>query len=116
MLRINSFIFVHGLTGHAYKTFNRKVRNHRHSKMWARDLLPPVLDCKEIPDGNCKYNGIHKYGRYSTFGYQAKVLDPDNVPVSIEDSARALLNAISWLRPKVKEQDQYSHAYTLKTA
>ena len=69
--------------------------------MWARDLLPQVLDCKETLNGYCNYHGDHKRGRYSTFGYQAKVLDPDDVPVSIVDSARALLNAISLLRPKV---------------
>ena len=69
--------------------------------MWARDLLPEVLDCKETPGGHCNYNGVHKHGRYSTFGYQAKVLDPDGVPGSIEDSARELLNEISLLRPKV---------------
>ena len=115
LLRSSSFIFVHGLSGHAYNSFNRKVRDHHHSKMWARDLLPPVLDCKEIPDGNCKYNGAHKYGRYSTFGYQAKVLDPDNVPVSVVDSARALLNAISRLRPKVKGQNRWSCVIMLKT-
>ena len=73
--------------------------------MWARDLLPQVLDCRETPGGYCKYNGVHRHGRYSTFGYQAKVLDPDDVPVSIEDSARALLNDISLLRPKVMRQD-----------
>ena len=104
-LKTNSFIFVHGLSGHAYNTFNCKAPDHRHSKMWARDLLPQVLDCRETPGGYCKYNGIHKHGRYSTFGYQAKVLDPDDVPVSIEDSARALLNDISLLRPKVMRQD-----------
>ena len=69
--------------------------------MWARDLLPQVLDCRKTPSGYCNYNGVHKHGRYSTFGYQAKVLDPDHVPVSIEDSARELLNEISLLRPKV---------------
>ena len=81
--------------------------------MWARDLLPQVLDCKENPNGYCSYNGTHMHGRYSTFGYQAKVLDPDNVPVSIADSARGLLDAISFLRPKVIGQDRYLHAYTL---
>ena len=79
--------------------------------MWARDLLPQVLDCKENHSGYCSYNGAHMHGRYSTFGYQAKVLDPDNVPVSIMDSARELLNAISLLRPKVIVQDGYLYAY-----
>ena len=81
--------------------------------MWARDLLPQVLDCKENPNGYCSYNGTHMRGRYSTFGYQAKVLDPDNVPVSIVDSARDLLHAISFLRPKVIGQGRYLHAHML---
>ena len=52
-------------------------------------------------------------GRYSTFGYQAKVLDPDNVPVSIVDSAENLLHAISFLRPKVIGQGKYLEVYML---
>ena len=101
MLRINSFIFVHGLSGHAYKTFNCKAPDHRYSTMWARDLLPQLLDCEETPNDHCNYDGIHKRGRYSTFGYEAKVLDPDAISGSIEDSARDLLDAISLHRPRV---------------
>jgi hypothetical protein len=79
-----SFIFIHGLGGHAFKTWT----NHRYNTpgdlcMWPRDLLARALHKRR------------RYGRYWTFGYNANTRDRDpHVIKTIEDAAEELLAAL----------------------
>jgi hypothetical protein len=57
--------------------------------MWARDLLPDLLDCAAYS------------GRYMTYGYPARLIDWETIPHDLEQTATGLLDQILQDRPYV---------------
>jgi len=79
-----SFLFVHGLGGHPFKSWTSGIESPIDLKMWPRDLLPQSLLEKGYS------------GRYSTVGYKAPGLrGRASTSATINRAAEDLL-AVLW--------------------
>jgi len=84
MLTVNRLYFVHGVGGDAFSSWVCDATGH----MWPRDSLPE----------QCLNLGVR--GRFSTLGYDAKVLDGGQ-PKTIHHAAESILKYIAADRPLV---------------
>ena len=87
-----SFYFVHGLGGHAYKTFHAQSNDNKAGCMWPRDLLPESLALAGY------------FARYSTFGYNASLAKEEGEETTLPVVAEELLNDIADSRPRVPKK------------
>jgi hypothetical protein len=83
-LSIVSAYFVHGVEGDAFTSWVCDSTGH----MWPRDSFPQ----------HCLNFGLR--GRYSTLGYDAKVLDSGE-PKTVQIAAESILTYIAADRPQV---------------
>lgn len=82
-LRSTSIVAIHGLNGHAYRSFTSKETG----LMWLRDLLP-----NDLPNS-----------RIMTFGYNANVLD-NTATGTLADFRQSFLSSLSAMRNSQRER------------
>jgi hypothetical protein len=87
-LMLNSLYFVHGVGGNVFGSWVNDLTWH----MWPRDSFPE----QSINSG--------LRGRFSTIGYDAKVLDGGE-PKTIQAAAEAIMSYVRADRPQVSFQD-----------
>lgn len=88
--------FVHGLNGHAFDAFCSRQYDDDKGCMWARDLLPDDHQKHRI------------FGRYSTFGYDARINMQKEEEFDLTNIAREFLGEIEAQRRHVSGTRQSS--------
>jgi len=106
-----SVYFVHGLGGHAYRSWSTD-RDLPFPQMWPKDFFPN--DVGSRPANPNDPSGPKLAGRFSTVGYRASALDTWSATTTIKKAAENFINTIQTSRPAVRRWIPRSISWTVK--